>query len=63
MAIRFTDLYHLLLDVARYEMVRALITSAKTNSLKGTYYYEVAEILAKQTNKASSNSSDEEEQG
>lgn len=46
LATRFIDLYHLSLDMARYERARILRILVKTNTHKGIYYHKVAKILA-----------------
>lgn len=46
LATRFKNLYHLSLDMARYEKTRIMRASARTDPLKGTYFCEMVEVLS-----------------
>lgn len=45
-ATTFTDLYHLSLDMAKYDRARAMWTSTRSSAHKGSYCHKVAKILA-----------------
>lgn len=45
MVTRFTNLYHLSLDMARYKRARVTSTLAKPSAHKRLYYHKVTEIL------------------
>lgn len=50
LATRFTNLYHLSSDVARYERAKITKILAKLSTYKGPDYHEMTDISALQTN-------------